>query len=611
MRLTLGVFASLLPLLLSLLLPPAASAQIAIRSIPITATGAKCDDVTDDTAALNRLLDGSFPHGMTVTFAENQFCLVNSGNLVISAGMKLIGNAGPIVPAIPGALQGSGFLINPAYKVQIAGNGVTMQDLALERAGLTVNPSTAQALAAVAAWSTDGSVGLEIEPNVAGTQLDRLFVEGFDEPFRTYSSDFSLSHIFVDGWAGFHFIGNGGGDQWTAQDLRAEPFYSLKTPNTSGAWARGGPAFWLDNFPGGNLSNVFGFMHAYCVLGNDTGGNINDSGCEWQSTYGNGLTDAMGLRLTGHASQFSLNGAYFNGFDLPISVEASGGVTLHQPNLLTDTIAGIEVAGGFNGTPTTITVSGTPAAGDTAQMVLAGSFTGSPQTVSYTAQSGDLAADVARGLERAILLNRTLGAGQWSATLSGAVVTVQDPAGQAQTVTPSSTGGISLASGTGTATAHPWGTIAGAYFSNMAAGKPFITWGNSSDPPLQWIISDPQLSNGSGPIPTGWLSVPKTNGALGLVGVKWSTVTSAVLSGCGTSPTVAAGSNDGDGVVTEGGTATGCTLTFATPFYEAPTCTLSSPTGSTPTSYSATTTALAIVNASASGDQFAWHCRPQ
>ncbi len=81
-----------------------------------------------------------------------------------------------------------------------------------------------------------------------------------------------------------------------------------------------------------------------------------------------------------------------------------------------------------------------------------------------------------------------------------------------------------------------------------------------------------------------------------------------VASACGTSPTVVTGSTDTRGSVTEGTTATGCTVTFSAAYGTAPFCVVSSPNGAPFTSYTASTTALTIVNVSASGDDFTWVC---
>jgi hypothetical protein len=92
------------------------------------------------------------------------------------------------------------------------------------------------------------------------------------------------------------------------------------------------------------------------------------------------------------------------------------------------------------------------------------------------------------------------------------------------------------------------------------------------------------------------------DGHLGFLGAK------PTLGGCGTSPSLDATATDGSGTVTEGTTATGCTLTFAVAYATAPHCIISSPSGSAFTSYSTSTTALTIVNASASGNKYSYVC---
>lgn len=76
----------------------------------------------------------------------------------------------------------------------------------------------------------------------------------------------------------------------------------------------------------------------------------------------------------------------------------------------------------------------------------------------------------------------------------------------------------------------------------------------------------------------------------------------------GGSPSLDATASDGGGTITEGSSASGCTLTFAHAYNTAPHCTVSSPTGSALTSYTATASALTIVNGSASGDKFTYVC---
>lgn len=84
--------------------------------------------------------------------------------------------------------------------------------------------------------------------------------------------------------------------------------------------------------------------------------------------------------------------------------------------------------------------------------------------------------------------------------------------------------------------------------------------------------------------------------------------TAPALTACGTSPTIDATASDTAGTITEGTTATGCVATFHAAYATAPHCVVSSPTGNALTSYSTSTTALTIVNASASNDKFTYLC---
>ena len=85
-------------------------------------------------------------------------------------------------------------------------------------------------------------------------------------------------------------------------------------------------------------------------------------------------------------------------------------------------------------------------------------------------------------------------------------------------------------------------------------------------------------------------------------------LTSSALSGCGTTPAISGTATDFKGTITEGTTATGCVLTFSSAYATAPDCTVTSPTGSTLTSYTVTTTTLTLVNVSATGNKYTYHC---
>lgn len=81
------------------------------------------------------------------------------------------------------------------------------------------------------------------------------------------------------------------------------------------------------------------------------------------------------------------------------------------------------------------------------------------------------------------------------------------------------------------------------------------------------------------------------------------------LSACGGgSPALNATANDNAGTITEGTTATGCVLTFAATKPVAPVCQVTSPNGTAYTSVATSTTALTIVNGSASGNVYTYRC---
>jgi hypothetical protein len=84
--------------------------------------------------------------------------------------------------------------------------------------------------------------------------------------------------------------------------------------------------------------------------------------------------------------------------------------------------------------------------------------------------------------------------------------------------------------------------------------------------------------------------------------------TAPVLSACGTSPSLSVTASDTHGTITQGATATGCVVTFNKAYATAPDCVVTSPTGSALISYSVTTTALTMVNASASGNKYSYMC---
>jgi hypothetical protein len=87
------------------------------------------------------------------------------------------------------------------------------------------------------------------------------------------------------------------------------------------------------------------------------------------------------------------------------------------------------------------------------------------------------------------------------------------------------------------------------------------------------------------------------------------TLAAPAPSSCGGgSPAVTSGSTDAAGEVTEGTTATACTITFANAFAAQPFCTVSPEQLSVAFTYSVSVSAISITNTSASGNKYSWVC---
>jgi hypothetical protein len=85
-----------------------------------------------------------------------------------------------------------------------------------------------------------------------------------------------------------------------------------------------------------------------------------------------------------------------------------------------------------------------------------------------------------------------------------------------------------------------------------------------------------------------------------------------VLTACGTTPTLAAGSTTSRGQITLGTTATGCVITFPTAYVIAPFCMVTwNATPLASQSYSTSTTALTLVQTSTSNNVVVYDCKAQ
>ena len=86
----------------------------------IVESGAKCDGTTDDTAAINRFL-GGFKAGGLVLILAGRHAPIASGDLVVPDNVIIAGEAAAWQRRSDQQM-GSGFLLNPAYTIDMHQN---------------------------------------------------------------------------------------------------------------------------------------------------------------------------------------------------------------------------------------------------------------------------------------------------------------------------------------------------------------------------------------------------------------------------------------------------------------------------------------------------------
>lgn len=157
---------------------------------------------------------------------------------------------------------------------------------------------------------------------------------------------------------------------------------------------------------------------------------------------------------------------------------------------------------------------------------------------------------------------------------------------------------VNAASGTqayfGATKAGAYGVLFG-YNNSTGFSGPSAQVRNITNDPLDFLVNNSGL--------TLRLNSDKSAVFYGHMGF---TGTTPGVSSCGTSPTIVG--SDMRGTVTEGSSATSCTITFNTSFATAPYCIISSPNGAPYTGYTTSVSNLVISNASASGNEYTWHC---
>lgn len=168
---------------------------------------------------------------------------------------------------------------------------------------------------------------------------------------------------------------------------------------------------------------------------------------------------------------------------------------------------------------------------------------------------------------------------------------------------------------------------AGQNINTASAGLLFAKGGSGGGSITQGVVAGNVFSDNQG-VPTQKWGIARTDTGFGLAALTGVSVDvasnqisgdiaapitglSPTVSGCGSgSPALDANATDFSGTITEGTTATGCVLTFSSAKNTTPHCTLTSPNSTAFSSYSVSTTALTIVNSSASGNQYTYVCAP-
>jgi hypothetical protein len=558
-----------------------ASAQLALSvggvtyNIPaalhsILASGAKCDGVTDDTIAINNYF-ATLTTGSRVEVPSP--CLINSGNLVIPVNVIVAGTGGAQGFNFPAGTQFSnspGFIVNPTYSI-VTNYGSQLLNLMIQTPGLLGTPTSAQAISAVNAWGAASSIGITVPSGGSrGVVLRDLFVIGFNTAVQARGGSFNVQNLQYDCYNGLDIAG--AGDNTYIDNMRGEPYYSLGTSSGSGAWARPGTAFNIhDGNTGVFLSRAFAYMFANgLVLANTGGTTVSNSGFEWNDPLGNGQTNTTGIRWLFHNGNTSVHLSYANGFRTGFSVEATGEVIITSPtaNNNSDGGTGIYLAG-TTAIPATVTIAGTPSAGDTLGLTITSTaVAGSPLALPiYTVKAGDTPTIIGAAQAKLVNNNAALAAAHFYANNVNGVVTVYWPGAATATVSRTVTGGTTATIGSGAQNGGSYGVITA---PDMATGAvPFISAGDTAAPTGRWTLASPFFTNAT-TLPTGWLSAPNGSESANLVlsGIPWSQ--NPTISACGATAggfsngtdlqgTVAVGNTTGNSILT-------CTATYKTPY---------------------------------------------
>jgi hypothetical protein len=528
--------------------------------VPIVGgSGIACDGVTDDTSALNRYLE-TFTKGGTIFVPEGRQCLIASGNLNVPDNVTIVGIGSALSPARAITLSGvTGFILGPSSTI-VMQRGAQLRDLFIRSDGLTPNPTASQAIAAVSAWGKSSSVAVTIPANTGGVQLRNDLIVGFNTAIRSHAGKFSFENVWFDTYNGVEVTT--AADNAYIDNVRGEPFYSLRTPAPSGSWARPGFAFELH---GGNtgtvLTRVFSFMYASGLILDNVGvTQVQGSGFEWQSTLGNGVTGTTGIRWINHNAGTSVDGTYVFGFDTPLSDEGIGEVMIHRVSAASATVTGAYLGGSLDHLGK-ITFDKSSEVGNSISIV----FSNPSAEVTHVVGSRSTPAGLAAAIARQINRTQPLIAARIYADSADNTVSIFRPAAGRESRIASANASVRVEQAYGNARPGSYGVLSD--FNAPFANVPNITAGDERSTTLAWTIANPYVGNGG--LHPGWLRAPARDESrqLSLTGVAWSPTPNVTACGPGA---FSHGTDLAGQIKTGAGVVKACTLTFRTPYPWAP-----------------------------------------
>jgi hypothetical protein len=228
-----------------------------------------CNGTTDDSAALNTFFTANA--GRTISCPAGTQVLFDTANVTIQTGTRLIGQGSAHSPQI-GSAAGCTFYHDPAHTL-IKANGAWIENIAIERAGMVANPTTAQVVSLRATMASESSVGV-IGNQVAGGgyYMRDLFIEGFHFGLMTINAgDWEMEDIQGDD-STLVFAGPTG-DYAKIEWTRAEPWLCIGSTNctaSSLAWANPGTAFYIVGAPYMQELGCEFYADCYMFLGSGT-----------------------------------------------------------------------------------------------------------------------------------------------------------------------------------------------------------------------------------------------------------------------------------------------------------------------------------------------------